>query len=177
LKLHHLCQTQGLDPFLTGSLLARILKGDKNSSLFDEQTRQYDNIWETGEKAFTILRRIIEKGIKDRFRLAVPPVSENQDLDVLADIVPFCTIVVDRLNLMTVTNTIDLIDAATGIALSKEDLQETVRNILEIESVLKSRGRDGNEKSSLPRMGEDQISHKPRREEHTHESIVYRTTS
>ena len=176
LKLYHLCQTQGLDPFLTGSLLAGIMEGDENSSLLDEEPRPYDNIWDMGEKAFTLLHRIIKES-KDGFRLSVPPVSENQDLDVLADIFPFCTIVVNRLNLMVVTNMINLIDAATGIGLSKEDLQETVRNILEMESVLQKKGCDESEKSSFPHRGEDQISNMPRMEEHTHESIVNRTTS
>ena len=176
LKLYHLCQTQGLDPFLTGSLLAGFMEGDENSSLLDEELRQFDNIWDSGEKAFTILNRII-KGSNNGFRLSVPSAPENGDLDVLADIIPFCTIVVKRLNLMTVTNMIDLIDAATGIGLSKEDLQETVRNILEMESVLQKRGRNWCDKSSFPQVGEGQISNMSKREEHNHESIVYRTTS
>jgi aldehyde:ferredoxin oxidoreductase len=176
LRLHHLCQTQGLDPFLTGPLLAGIMEGDEYSSLLDEDLRQFDNIWDTGEKAFTILHRII-KGSKNGFRLSVPPVSENRDLDVLADIIPFCTVVVNRLNLMTVTNIIDLIHAATGIALSREDLQETVRNILEIESVLQEKERDYSDKSSSPHMGEGQIGNMPTREEHNYGSVVYRTTS
>jgi aldehyde:ferredoxin oxidoreductase len=176
LKLYHLCQTQGLDPFLTGSLLAGIMEGDEKGSMLDEDLRQFDNIWDEGEKAFAILHRIIQ-GNKNGFHLSVPPVSENGDLDVLADIIPFCTIVVNRLNLMTVTNMIDLIDAATGYALSKKNLQETVREILEIESVLQKKGRDWSEKSSFPHTGEGQISENSRREECTHESIVYRTTS
>jgi aldehyde:ferredoxin oxidoreductase len=176
LKLHHLCQIQGLDPFLTGSLLAGIMEGDESGFLLDEELRQFDNIWDGGEKALAILHRII-KGSKNGFRLSVSPVSKNEDLDVLADILPFCTIVVNRLNLMTLTNMIDLIHAATGYALSKEDLQETVRNILQMESVLQRKGRDGSEKSSFPHMGKDQISNMLRREDYNHESIVYRTTS
>jgi aldehyde:ferredoxin oxidoreductase len=176
LRLYHLCQTQGLDPFLTGSLLAGIMKGDENSSILEEDLRQFDNIWDGGEKAFAILHRIIE-GSKDGFRLSVSPVSENDDLDVLADIIPFCTIVVNRLNLMTVTNMIDLIHAATGYALSKEDLQDIVRNILRMESILQNKGGYWSDKSSLPQMREGQISNMPEREEHNHEPIVHRTTS
>jgi aldehyde:ferredoxin oxidoreductase len=176
LKLLHLCQTQGLDPFLTGSLLAGIMEGDQNGSLLDEELRQFDNIWDGGEKAFFILERII-KGSKNGFRLSVPPVSENEDLEVLADIIPFCTIVVSRLNLMTVTNMIDLIHAATGYALSKEDLQDVIQNILRMESILQNKGDDRSDKSSFPQKGEGQISEIPRREERTHESIVYRPTS
>jgi aldehyde:ferredoxin oxidoreductase len=176
LRLHHLCQTQGLDPFITSSLLARIMEEGETGLLLDEDLRQLDNIWDRGEKAFAILHRII-KGSKNGFHLSVPPVSENGDLDVLADIIPFCTMVVNRLNLMTVTNMIDLIHAATGYALSKEDLEETIRNILQMESVLQEKGRDWSDKSSFPHMGEGQISDNPRREEHSHESIVYRTTS
>jgi aldehyde:ferredoxin oxidoreductase len=176
LKLYHLCQAQGLDPFLTGSLLSGIMDGDKNGSLLHEDLTQPDDIWDEGEKAFAILHRII-KGSKNGFRLSVSPVPENEHLDVLADIFPFCTIVVNRLNMMTVTNMIDLINAATGVALSKEDLQDIVKNILRKESILQNTGGYSNDKSSLPQMGEGQISEISRREEHTHESIVYRTTS
>jgi aldehyde:ferredoxin oxidoreductase len=176
LKLHHLCQTQGLDPFLTGSLLAGIMEGDKSGSLLDEELREFDNIWDQGEKALAIVCRII-KGSNHGFHPSVPPVSDDGDLDVLADILPFCTIVVNRLNLMTLTNMIDLIQAATGYAFSKEDLQETVRNILQMESVLQRKERDGSEKTSFPHMGKDQISNMLRREDYNHESIVYRTTS
>ena len=104
-------------------------------------------------------------------------VSENEDLDVLADIIPFCKTVVNRLNLMTVTNTVDLLHAATGYALPKEDLQDIVRNILRMESILQNTGGYWSDKSSLPQMREGQISEISRREEQTHESIVYRTTS
>jgi aldehyde:ferredoxin oxidoreductase len=176
LKLYQLCQTKGLDPFLTGSLLARIMGGDENGSILDEDLRQFDNIWDGGEKAYAILHRIIQ-GSKNEFRPSLSPVPKNEDLDVLADVIPFCTIVVNRLNLMTVTNIIDLIDAATGVALSKEDLRETVRNILEMESILQNKGGYRGDKSSLPHMGEGQMSNMTRREEHDHESIVYRTTS
>jgi len=176
LKLYHLCQTQGLDPFLTGSLLAAIIEGDKTGLFAEEDLKQFETIWDRGEKAFAILHQIM-KGSKNGFRLPVPPVSSNEDLDVLADIIPFCTIVVNRLNLMTVTNIIDLIDAATGYAMSKEDLQDIIRKILQMESVLQNKGGYWTDQSSLPHTEEGQISDIPRREEPRHESIVYRTTS
>jgi len=137
LKLHHLCQAQGLDPFLTGSLLAGILEGVGNGPLSDEDPGQTDHLWDQGEKAFVILDRIIHDG-KNGFHLTVPAPSENEDLDVLADIIPFCTIVVNRLNRMTVSNMIDLINAATGYALSVEGLRDTVSNILRMESRLQN---------------------------------------
>ena len=157
LKLHHLCQTQGLDPFLTGSLLADIMEGGKTGLLTEEDLRQFETIWDRGEKAFAILHRIIGES-KNALRLSVPPVSSNEDLDVLADIIPFCTIVVNRLNLMTVTNIIDLIHAATGYALSKEDLQDIVRNILRMESLLHNKGGYWSDRSSLPHTEEGQMS-------------------
>ena len=176
LKLHHLCQTQGLDPFLTGSLLSGIMEGDETGLLSEEDLRRFDNIWDRGEKAFAILHRIM-KGSKNGFHLSVPPFSENGDLDVLADIIPFCKIAVNRLNLMTVTNMIDLIYAATGYVFSKEDLQDTVRNILQMESALQNKERDWSDKSSFSHRGEGQISEILRREERSNESIVHRTTS
>ncbi len=176
LKLHHLCQTQGLDPFLTGSLLAEIMEGDKTGLLAEEDLRQFETTWDRGEKAFAILHNIM-KGSKNGLRLSMSPAPSNEDLDVLADIIPFCTIVVNRLNLMTVTNIIDLIHAATGYTLSKEDLQDTIRNILQMESVLQNSGGYWRDKSSLPHTEEGQISDILKREDHHHESIVYRTTS
>jgi len=176
LKLYHLCQTQGLDPFLTGSLLHGIMEGDENASLLDEDLRQFDNLWDGGKKVFGILQRIIKES-KDGFRLSVSPVSENEDLDVLADIIPFCKTVVTRLNLMTVKNIVDLVHAATGYALSKENLQDIVRKILRMESILQNTGGYWSDQSPLPQMCEGQISEISKREEHTHESIVYRTTS
>jgi aldehyde:ferredoxin oxidoreductase len=152
------------------------MEGNENGSLLDEDLRQFDHIWERGEKAFAILHRIIE-GSKNGFQPSVPPVSENGDLDILADVIPFCTIVVNRLSLMTVTNMIDLIGAATGHALSKEDLQDIVRNILQTECILQNKGGYWSDQSSLPQMREGQIGEISRREEHTHESVVYRTTS
>ncbi len=176
LKLHRLCQAQGLDPFLTGSLLARILEGVENGPLSDEDLKQTDDIGDQGEKAFVILHRIINRS-KNGFHLIAPPVSENEDLDVLADIVSFCMTVVNRLNLMTLSNMIDLIYAATGYALSKEDLRDTVWNILRMESCLQNNGLHLSDKSSLPPMGEGQISEILRREERSNESIVHRTAS
>ena len=141
LKLHHLCQAQGLDPFLTGLLLTKMLEGPGNAPLSDplshEDPGQTDHLWDQGEKAFTILRRIIHDG-KNGFHLTVPSSSENEDLDVLADIIPFCTIAVNRFNPMTISNTIELISAATGYTLSIEDLRATVQNILRMESELQN---------------------------------------
>jgi len=176
LKLHHLCQTQGLDPFLTGSLLAGILDGVENGPLSDQDPVQTDHIWEQGEKAFVILNRIIHDG-KNGFHLAVPPSSENKDLDVLADIIPFCKIVVNRLNRMTISNMIELIGAATGHALSMEDLQETVWSILRMESHLQNKEFPLGDQPSFPRVGEGQINEILKKEERSNESTVHRTTS
>ena len=176
LKLHHLCQTQGLDPFLTSSLLARIMEGVENGPFSEEDLRQTDGIEDQGEKAFVILHRIIN-GSRREFHLSAPPVSENEDLDVLADIISFCMIVVNRLNLMTVSNMIDLIYAATGYSLSKEDLRDTVWNILQMESRLPNKGPYLSDESSLPHLGEGQISEILRREERSNESVIHRTAS
>jgi len=175
LKLHRLCQAQGLDPFLTGSLLARIMEGAEDGPLSEEDLRQTEDIWEQGEKAFVILHRIMNGG-KKGFHLSIPPVSENEDLDVLADIVSFCMIVVNRLNLMTVSNMIDLIYAATGYALSIENLRDTVWNILQMESRLQNKGLSLSEPSSPP-MGEGQINEILRREERNNEQTAHRTAS
>jgi aldehyde:ferredoxin oxidoreductase len=176
LKLHRLCQAQGLDPFLTSSLLARIMEGVEDSPLSEKDLRKTDNIWDQGEKAFAILHRIIH-GSKNGFHLSVPTLSENEDLDVLSDIISFCMIVVNRLNLMTVSNMIDLIGAATGYALSIEDLRDTVWKILQMESRLQNKGLYLDHQPSLPRMGEGQISEILRREERNNESTVHRTAS
>ncbi len=176
LKLHHLCQAQGLDPFLTSSLLAKTMEGVEDSPLSEKDLRETDAIWEREEKAFAILHRITH-GSKNGFHFSVPPLSENEDLDVLSDIISFCMIVVDRVNLMTVSNMIDLIGAATGYALSIEDLRDTVWNILQMESRLQNKGLYLNNQPSLPRMGEGQISEILRREERNNESIVHRTAS
>lgn len=176
LKLLHLCQAQGLDPFLTSSLLARIMEGVGDSPLSGEDLRETDDIWEQGEKAFAILHRITH-GSKNGFHFSVPPLSENEDLDVLADIISFCMIVVNRLNLMTVSNIIDLIDAATGYALSIEDLRDTVWNILQMEYRLQNKGPYLNNQPCLSRMGEGQISEILRREERNNESIAHQTSS
>ncbi|MGO8987843.1 MAG: aldehyde ferredoxin oxidoreductase N-terminal domain-containing protein [bacterium] len=176
LKLHHLCQAQGLDPFLTSSLLARIMEGVGDSPLSGEDLRETDDIWEQGEKAFAILHRITH-GSKNGFHFSIPPLSENEDLDVLADIISFCMIVVSRLNLITVSNIIELIDASTGYALSIEDLRDTVWNILQMESRLQNKGLYLNNQPSLSRMGEGQISEILRREKRDNESIAYQTSS
>ncbi|MGZ3493236.1 MAG: aldehyde ferredoxin oxidoreductase N-terminal domain-containing protein [Thermodesulfobacteriota bacterium] len=176
LKLHHLCQIQGLDPFLTGSLLARILDGAEALPLSDEDPRQTDHIWEQGEKAFVILSRIINNG-KNGFQFTLPPCSENEDLDVLAGIIPFCTIVVNRLNRVTVSNMIDLIDAATGHALSIEDLRGAIRNILRMESRLRNEEFFLGDQSSFPRAGEGQIDEILKMEGHSNESTVHRIIS
>ena len=176
LKLHRLCQAQGLDPFLTGSLLARIMEGAEDGPLSEEDLRQTEDIWEQGEKAFVILHRIMNGG-KKGFHLSIPPVSENEDLDVLADIVSFCMIVVNRLNLMTVSNMIDLIYAATGYALSIENLRDTVWNILQMESRLQNKELPLGDRLSLPHMGERQINDILKKEERNNESTPHRTAS
>ena len=165
LKLHRLCQAQGLDPFLTGSLLADILDEGKTGPLSNEDPGQTDHIWEQGEKAFVILDRIINNG-KNGFHLTVPPFSEKEDLDVLADVIPFCKIVVNRLGRTTASNMIDLINAATGHPLSMEDLREIVSNILRMESRLQNQ-----------ELGKGQINEILRMEERSNESTVHRTTS
>jgi len=175
LKLHHLCQTQGLDPFLTGSLLARIMEGVENGPLSEEDLRQTDDIEDQGEKAFVILHRIMN-GSKNGFHLSALPVPENEDLDVLADIISFCVIVVNRLNLMTVSNIIDLIHAATGYALPKEDLRDIVQDILQMEARLQNKGLCQSDKP-LSLLGEGQISEILKREECNNESTVHGTAS
>jgi len=176
LKLHRLCQSQGLDPFLTSSLLARIMGGSEYSPLSEEDLMQMEHIEDQGEKAFFILHRILN-GSRKEFHLTAPPVSKNKDLDVLADIISFCLIVVTHLNLRTVSNMIDLICAATGYSPSKEDLRDKVRNILQMESRLQNKEHHLNNKSPFPDLGEGQISEILRREEGNNESIVPWTTS
>ena len=176
LKLHRLCQTQGLDPFLTGSFLTRILEGVENGPLSEEDLRHMDGIGDQGEKAFAILHRIL-KSQKKEFQPVATPVSQNEDLDVLADIISFCLIVVNRLNLMTVSNMIDLVHSVTGYALSKEGLRDTISNILRMESRLQNKEPDLTEGSSLPRLGEGQINEILKREERNNESIAHRTSS
>ena len=173
LKLHRLCQSQGLDPFLASSLLAKIMGGSEYGPLSEEDLRQTENIEDQGEKAFAILQRIIN-GSRKEFHLEAPPVSKNKDIDVLADIISFCLIVVTHFNLKTASNMIDLIYAATGNSLSKEDLRDIVGNILQMESHLQNIELHISEGSSL---GERQISKTLRREEHDNESIIHRTTS
>ncbi len=163
IKLHHLCQTQGLDPFLTGRLLAGMLEGGVgNGRLSDEDPMRTDHLWNQGEKALAILQQIVREG-KNGFHFKAPASSENEDLDVLADIFPFCTIAVNRLNQVTISNMIELINAATGIAVSIEDLRNAVRNIRQMESGLQNRG------FPLDDPGIDEIL---KREEHRNESTI-----
>ncbi len=162
IKLHHLCQTQGLDPFLTGRLLAGMLDGAGNGPLSDADPMQTDHLWNQGEKAFAILQRIVRDG-KKGFHFTAPASSENKDLDVLADIVPFCTIAVNYLNRVTISNTIELMNAATGHALSIEDLRDAVRNIQRMESGLQNK--------EFP-SDDERIDEILKREELRNESIV-----
>jgi aldehyde:ferredoxin oxidoreductase len=146
LKLHRLCQSQGLDPFVTSSLLARIMEGSESGLLSQEDLRQMEQIEDPGEKAFVMLQRIID-GSKKEFHFAPLPVSKNKHLDVLADIISFCLIVVPYLNQRTVSNMIDLIHGATGFTFAKEDLRDRVRAILQMEARLQNKLTD---ESSLP---------------------------
>ena len=215
LRLHRFCQAQGLDPYLTASLLGRILEGVETGTLSEEDLRQTDDIEDQGEKVFAILRRMINGGKKE-FHLSAPPLPENgaprtksvapcptpmwgdipaarwrippwpeaveycsrnEDLDILADIVSFCMIVVNRLNLMTVSNIIDLINGATGYALTIEDLQETISNIRQMESRLQNRKLHWNDQSTLLPLGKGQISQILKKEERHNVSISHRTAS
>jgi aldehyde:ferredoxin oxidoreductase len=176
LKLHRLCQAQGLDPFLTGSLLARIMEGVETSPFSEGDLRQMNDIADQGEKAFAILRRMIN-GSKKEFHLSAPPVSENEDLDVLADIISFCLIVVNRLNLMTVSNIIDLIHGATGYSLTIEGLQNTISNIRQMEFRLQDKKLHWSDRSTLLHLGEGHISQILRKEERRNVSISNRTAS
>jgi aldehyde:ferredoxin oxidoreductase len=176
LKLHRLCQAQGLDPFLTSSLLARMMEGVEDGILSEKDLRETDHIWEQGEKAFALLNRIVRGG-KNGFHPFVPTPSENNDLDVLADIISFCMIVVNRLNLVTVSNMIKLIHAATGHTLSAEDLRDTVSKILEMEAHLQNKEIHLSHKPASPLLAEDQIKEIVKKEERDNESIVHQTTS
>jgi len=176
LKLHRFCQTQGLDPFLTASLLGRIMEGVETGALSEEDLRQMDEIEDQGEKVLDLLRRIIRGGKKE-FQLSAPPASDNEDLDILADIVSFCMLVVSRLNLMTVSNIIDLINGATGYALTIEDLQDTVSNIRQMESRLQNKKLHWNDQTTLLHLGKGQISQILKKEERDHVSISNPTAS
>ena len=176
LKLHRFCQAQGLDPFLTASLLGRIREGVETGALSEEDLKRMDDIEDQGEKAFALLHRMINGGKKE-FHLSAPPASENEDLDILADIISFCMIVVNRLNLMTVSNIIDLIHGATGYALTIEDLQETISNIRQMETRLQNKKLHWNDQSTLLHMGKGQISQILRKEERRNVSISNRTAS
>jgi aldehyde:ferredoxin oxidoreductase len=176
LKLHRFSQAQGLDPFLTASLLGRIMEGVETGTLSEEDLRHTNDIEDQGEKAFVLLRRMINEGKKE-FHLSAPPASENEDLDILADIVSFCMIVVNRLNLMTVSNIIDLIHGATGHALTIENLQDTISHIRQMESRLQNKKLHWNDQSTLLHLGKGQISQILRKEERRNVSISNRTAS
>jgi aldehyde:ferredoxin oxidoreductase len=135
-----------------------------------------DAIEDHGEKVLALLRRITSGGKKE-FRLSAPPASDNEDLDILADIVSFCMIVVNRLNLMTVSNIIDLINGATGYALTVDDLQDTISNIRQMESGLQNKRLHWNDQSTLLRLGKGQISQILKKEELDDVSISNPTAS
>jgi aldehyde:ferredoxin oxidoreductase len=164
LKLHRLCQSQGLDPFVTSS---------QDGPLSQEDLRQMEHIEDPGEKAFVILQRILNERRKE-FHFTALPVSKNKDLDVIADIISFCLIVVPHLNQRTVSNIIDLIYSATGYSLSKEDLGDTVRHILQMESRLQNKLTN---EEFLPLLEGGQINEILRREKNSNESIASRKTS
>ena len=176
LKLLRFCQAQGLDPFLTGSLLARIMKGVETDPLSKEDLRQTDDIWDQGEKAFAILHRIMN-GSRKEFQLTALPVSENEDLDVLADIVSFCMIVVNRLNLVTVSNMIELIHGATGYALTIDDLQGIISKVRQMEYRLQNKEVHWSDQATSLHLGEGQISQILTKEERRHVSVSNRTAS
>ena len=175
-KLHRFCQAQGLDPFLTASLLGKIMEGVETAPLSEEDLAQVDQIDDQGERAYALLRRIVE-GDKKEFRLSTLPVSENEDLDILADIVSFCMIVVNRLNLMTVSNIIDLIHGATGYALTIQNLQDTISNIRQTESRLQNKTLHWNDQSTLLHLEKGKISQILRKGERRNASISDRTAS
>jgi hypothetical protein len=86
-------------------------------------------------------------------------------------------IVVNRLNLMTVSNIIDLIHGATGDALTIQDLHETVSNIRQMESRLQNKKLHWNDQSTLLQLGKGQISQILKKEERRNVSITDRTAS
>ncbi len=176
LKLHRFCQAQGLDPFLTASLLGRILEGGDSGTLTENGLKGTEGIEDRGEKAFTLLRRMIDGGRKE-FPLFALPTPENEDLDILADVVSFCMVVVNRLNLMTVSNIIDLLNGATGFALTIEDLQGTISRIRQMESRLQNKKIHWNDQSTLLPLGKGQISQILRKEERRNVSNSDRTAS
>ena len=175
-KLHRFCQAQGLDPFLTASLLGRMMEGVETRTLPEEDLGQVPQIDDQGERAYALLRRIIDGGKKE-FHLSTLPVSENEDLDILADIVSFCMIVVNRVNLMTVSNIIDLIHGATGYVLTIQDLQDTISNIRQTESRLQNKKLHWNDQSTLLHLEKGQISQILRKGERRNVSIFDRTAS
>jgi hypothetical protein len=85
--------------------------------------------------------------------------------------------VVNRLNLMTVSNIIDLIHGATGYALTIRDLQETISDIRQTESRLQNKKLHWSDQSTLLHLGKGRISQILRKEEHHDVSISNRTAS
>jgi hypothetical protein len=152
------------------------MKGSEYGLFSKEDLPHIEHIEDQGEKAFVILRRIIE-GNRKEFYLPARPASENKHLDALADIISFCPIVVKHLTQRTVSNMINLIYSATGYFLSKEDLRDMVRNILRVESRLQNMGLTANKYSPLPHPGESQTSEILKREERNNESTAERVTS
>ena len=176
LKLHRFCQAQGIDPFMAASLVVRILEGVDTGTLSPEDLRQMEGIEDQGEKAFVLLHRIAD-GSRRESDLSASPISENEDLDILADIVSFCMIVVNRLNLMTVSNIIDLINGATGYALTVQDLLDTISNIRHMESCLQNKKLHWNDQSTLLHLEKGQICQILRKEERRDVPDSYRTAS
>jgi aldehyde:ferredoxin oxidoreductase len=176
LKLHRLCQDQGLDPYAAGSLLTRVLDQGERNLLSEEDQKKNNEIQERGEKAFFILQRMLQ-GNGEGFHSSPPLLPEIEDLDVLSDIISFCPMVVNRLNLMTVANIIDLIYAATALTLSQGELRDTVWNILRLESRLQNRDVSKKERSSRPLRGESPIGKILNREERSNESIGHWASS
>jgi len=109
----------GPRPFLNEFSSRQDHEGSEYAPLSEEDLKQTEHIEDQGEKAFVILRRIIE-GSRKEFHLPARPVSENKHLDALADIISFCPIVVKRLTQRTVSSMIDLIYAATGYSLPRK---------------------------------------------------------
>jgi aldehyde:ferredoxin oxidoreductase len=176
LKLHRLCQAQGLDPFATGSLLARIMEGIEDGSCSEEGLQHINGLLKSGEKAYAILHWILNGG-GEKFHAEIPPVFANEDLDVLGDIISFCPLVVSRLNSMTISNIIDLIYAATAYSLSDGEPREVVRNILQMESVLHNKEAFRNAASSHGHFVDYQINKVVIKEERNNESVGYEDAS
>jgi aldehyde:ferredoxin oxidoreductase len=180
LKIHRLCQDQGLDPYAAGSFLTRVMDQGEDNPLSKEDQEKSGEIQGRGEKAFFILQRMLGgmlQGSREGFYPAPPPIPENEDLNVLADIISFCPVVVNRLNLMTVANIVDLIYAATAHTLSQGELRDTVWNILRMESRLQNRDSSEKGRSFRPLPGEGRIDKILKREERSNESVGHWASS